>query len=204
LAVILFSLLTAPILLSTAHAILVVTLASAGSLLLKARQTGHQKPLELISYLFGRSHELATVFLNQRDVTTEAERWRHWTPPIARRYRDGIALALLASLYAVLITGLTYYCPWEVFAGLFVPDFRTNMLFIPDETPQGYDWIRLPFSLAFEAKPLAGYMLTYVFAIVGFLFLPPVVLFAVYFDQLVALEGIYQKIKAIRRADLSA
>jgi hypothetical protein len=199
LGVMLFLLLTAPILLSTAHAILLFALLIGGSLALKLRRLGHRNSSALLIYLLHRCHVLLHVYLDYKDVYRGQE-MAAWVPPSSRVQRFQTFIVLGTALFTVLLTGLTYYCPWEFFAALFVPSFKASPFLVPSTKPLDYDWLRLPFFLAFQAEPIAGYLLTFILAIGGSLLFPPAVLLALYFERLVELETLNQEIKRYRRS----
>lgn len=198
LLIILFILLTSPILLSSAHTYGLVASVLAVTLIVKIRRVGHRQPISLLVYLLKRCHYLLHVYLDQRDAFT-GEEGREWITPSVRGTRFLIFLVLNSAVFAVLITGLTYYCPWEFFAHMFVPGFKTGFLLTHTSEPN-YGWLIEPFRIAVKAEPVAGYLFTFVAAIAGFLLFPPTLLFALYFERLIGLEFLNQDIKATRRS----
>jgi len=118
---------------------------------------------------------------------------QNWAPPSTATHRSLVFFGLLGSLYLTLIVGLSYYCPWEIFAKLTleIPDS-----FASEGVLHGYWWLFAPFFLTPLADPLAVYLFTFVFGIAGFALIPPTILLVIYFPQLVALERIRQEKKA--------
>lgn len=118
-----------------------------------------------------------------------------WAPPMAEADRKLIAWGLTTSLLLTLLVTLTYYCPWQFFAKLStdLPPEITNTTAL-----HGYTWLFAPFLIATFADPLSTYLFCFVFAVAGFLLIPPAVLLAIYFPRLLELEAIHQRVKAIR------
>ncbi len=119
----------------------------------------------------------------------------HWRSPEPLARRRLTLMALLGSFDFVMLTGLAYYCPWEPFAAMFVPDFKSNFLLLSDYAQSDYRWLRAPLQLVSQAQPMSGYLVCYLFAIVFFFVLPTVVLFLIYIERLAELEILAQELK---------
>lgn len=122
----------------------------------------------------------------------------HWKPAEALGSRRDTFNILLFSLGLALVSGLAYFIPWEPFAALFVPRFRTDLLFIPDYDLANYRWVRAPFALAQRAETQAAYFLCFVIAIVLSFAIPAAVLFLTYLEPLAELEAMAQEFKRKR------
>lgn len=119
----------------------------------------------------------------------------NWCPEETLTWRKYRVAALLTLLDVTLLVSLAYYVPWEPFAALFVPEFRSNALFVPEAAMTDYRWLVAPFMLVRLADPLAGYLICFVLAIAIYLFLPLVILYLLYIEPLTVFESIEQHVK---------
>jgi hypothetical protein len=119
----------------------------------------------------------------------------HWRPPEPLSQRRATLIALVGTFDLALLTGLSYYCPWEPFAAIFVPDFSSSFLLIPDHALNDYRWLAAPFQFANQAQPKAAYLVCFVIAIALYLLIPVLVLCLIYVEQLAELETMAQELK---------
>lgn len=150
-------------------------------------------------FLFTLVYRICRRFVSYPDQFESAhpsENADKWAPPSTQWHRVFVFFTLLGSLYLVLIVGLSYYCPWEFFAKL-TTDLPNETLNSPGTTLQGYVWLFAPFIALPLADPLAVYLLTFVFAVAGFILLPPTILVAIYFPRILELEGLRQDRKPL-------
>lgn len=143
-------------------------------------------------FLFGvwrSGARLTREYLDYRQLEDNS-----WRPEETIRNRQYRAAGLLMLLDITLLVSLAYYVPWEPFAALFVPEFRTNALFVPEATMTNYRWLTAPFMLVRLADPLAGYLVCFVIAIAIYLLLPLIILYLLYIEPLTVFESIEQHI----------
>lgn len=121
----------------------------------------------------------------------------HWKAPedLARR-RWTLAL-LLVSLDLTLISALTYFCPWEPFAALWIPHTEAGILLTPDYELGNYGWLHGAQAVLDQLPPGPASLCL---AITIFLFMvtTPLVLLVVYGTRLGELENMAQDLKNAR------
>jgi hypothetical protein len=142
-----------------------------------------------------RAHETTFEYLDYQPQDS-----LHWNPPESLTSRRITLILLMASLDLTLVTALTYYCPWEPFAALFLPDFDTNFLLTANYSLDDYRWLNAPLSV-FRQIPAAAAYLCVAIAMVLFVVLPPLVLFVIYGARLGDLENMAQSLKRTQRRD---
>ena len=195
--VVLGVLLFLPIVTSATVTYLLLPLILVVTVLLKLHALNRPDWIRLLRYLVLRSHAFIQIYLDYHDTAEDAVRG-HWIPPSTRKSRRLQFKALFAAVCALLLTSLSYYCPWEFFAWGFVPESRLAETSV--SLGEGkFAWLFAPFAVARFADPLAGYMLTYLFALLGYIVFPPLFLFTLYFDRIVEVEAIHQRILLGRR-----
>jgi hypothetical protein len=119
----------------------------------------------------------------------------HWTPPLSLGRRRLVLGALLATTDLVLLVGLTFFIPWELFASLSVPGFDFPVSAIAHYPTYDFTWLTVPSQLVQLAEPREVYLASTVIAMPLFVLLPPAVLLLAYFPRLIELENIDQEIK---------
>jgi hypothetical protein len=198
LAVIMAIVVLVPVYASAAHAIVVLVAYCAWRLTQDAnvlRQYGRLS--KVLPYFLRRAEISAMIYLDYIDVPSEAH--HIWAPPQTLEQRRTTHFVLLGPLYLTLIVGLSFYCPWEVFAALTVPDYEVGWFFIPRARPAPFEWAWGPLRSLWQADPRALFMLAIALACVLLLTLPAMILLAIYFPRLVELEQLHQVAKLNRR-----
>lgn len=194
LAIMLLIVALVPVYTSTTHALL----ALVGYCLVKLYHDvqalrRHGELRRVLPYLLTRAELWAMVYLDYLDVRSDAS--HIWAPPASRAVRDATYRGLLVPLYLTLVVGLSFYCPWEVFAAWSVPDYEVGWFYIPQQRPAAFEWAWGPLRALWEAEPRALMMLAIAIACVLLLVLPPLVLLVIYFPRLVELERLNQLAK---------
>lgn len=200
---ILVGIIAVPILVSTTVALMLLTLCLVvvyWPYLLPLAEAAPRG--EAIRYLLAFAYRIPEWFVTYPDVypTDRPDGdLNTWAPPFALSNRTKITVVLMCSLYLTLILGLSYYCPWEIFAKL-----STNLPYDITNKPTtltDYSWLFAPFIFFLSSNPMAVYLLTYVFGVLGFVVIPPAVLLAIYLPRIVELEELRQIVKEYRSSE---
>ena len=153
----------------------------------------HGNPLDLGNYFLKRGGHLCRAYLDYEDVLalqapqTDAMGNHAWIPPQDQFARRATFYALLISLELFLLVALSFYCPWEGFAETATPDELAS-------ASVQHHWSVWPFVLAMRSNPPSVALIRWVIAACLFVFLPPVLLLALYLRCLVAIEPLRQTI----------
>ncbi|BBO34164.1 hypothetical protein [Lacipirellula parvula] len=193
----LVAIVTLPILISTSVAIAAVAGFVGWFLWVRSKRVRDGNDSQIVLYFVVQAYRVARTYVDYPTVFESARSLddaNQWLPPSTQLVRRCIFFGLIGSLYAALILGLTYYCPWDIFASLFVMP-NESALVTGDDLLHGYSWLFAPFLHIPLASPLAPYLLCFGIAVILFLTLPPAILLAIYYPRLVELERLHQELK---------
>jgi hypothetical protein len=151
----------------------------------------------LAHYFLRRAVHLCRAYLDYEDVLALQEPQTDplgnhaWIPPQDQATRQSSFYLLLISLQLVLLVGLSFYCPWEVFVQAAEPDQLTEL---------ASHWTIRPIVLALRATPHSAALFCWCIATLLFIFLPPLVLLTLYLRCVVAIEPLRQMILQRQRS----
>lgn len=151
---------------------------------------------ELTVYLVRRARVLCGAYLNYPNVTASDP--QAWPAPETRDGRYVTAFLLAGSLLATLFTGLSFFCPWDFFAALTIPNYISESSPLP-RPHEAYAWMFGPWICLVAAPSKLGMLLAFSIAAALIFTTPPAILLALYFERLVAIEKLYQEAKHNQR-----
>jgi len=161
----LVTIVTLPILISTAATILIVTGFLGWFLWVRARRLCTGNEYEIPLYFVVQAYRIARTFAEYPTVFESpraSDNSNQWQPPSTQLERCCIFFGLLGSLYTSLLLGLTYYCPWDAFPSRVAGPSSAP----PDSLLTGYSWLFAPLLQLPLASPLALYLLCFVIAVI--------------------------------------